>query len=108
MKPPSAASDPIAELRRHAWVGDAVLELYVRGWVLRRHGLVDAELKRRFTCNEFLNCRGNPTEVEAQIGVIYEQQGLEAAFSWIQTHLEPLFVKQENRRQRGGGKVAGR
>jgi len=98
--PSAPAPDPVAELRQNAWLGDAVLELYARSWVLRQHRGVDAEMKRRFTCNEFLNCHGNPTQVEAQIGIVYQQQGLEAAFAWIRTHLEPLFVKQENRRRR--------
>lgn len=96
----ASTPDPAAELRQQAWVGDAVLELYARSWVLRQHRTVDAAIKTRFTCNQFLNCHGNPTQVEARIGVIYQQQGLEAAFAWIREHLEPLFVKQETRRQR--------
>ena len=90
--------DLLDKLRQDAWVGDAVLELYVRSWVLRLHGKVDAEMKTRFTCNQFLNCFGNPTKVEADIGVIYQREGLEAAFAWIREHLEPLFVKQEAKR----------
>lgn len=90
--------DLVEKLRQDAWVGDAVLELYVRSWVLRHHGRVDAEMKTRFTCNQFLNCFGNPTKVEADIGIVYQREGLEAAFSWIREHLEPLFVKQETKR----------
>lgn len=90
--------DHLDKLRQNAWVGDAVLELYVRSWVLRHHGAMDAEMKTRFTCNQFLNCFGNPTKVEADIGAIYAQEGLEAAFAWIREHLEPLFVKQEAKR----------
>ncbi len=93
------------QLRQDAWVGDAVLELYVRSHILRLHGKVDAEMKTRFTCNQFLNCVGNPTEVEAGIGVIYQREGLEAAFAWIREHLEPLFLKQEAKRVRGGKKA---
>ncbi|MBK8092413.1 MAG: hypothetical protein IPK32_10675 [Verrucomicrobiaceae bacterium] len=89
-------------VREKAWIGDAVLELYVRSHILREHGKVDAEMKTRFTCNQFLSCTGNPTEVEAQIGVLYQQQGLEAAFCWIREHLEPLFIKQEAKRARQG------
>ena len=87
------------KLRTDAWLGDAVLELYVRGWILRREGRVDAEMKRRFTCNEFLNCLGAPTKVEARIGVVYREQGLEAAFAWVERELEPLFLKQEAKRR---------
>ena len=67
---------------------------------LDHHGKVNAETKRRLTCNQFLNCVGNPTHVEEDIGVIYQQEGLEAAFAWIRQHLEPLFLKQETNRAR--------
>ncbi|MDZ4287941.1 MAG: hypothetical protein U0984_08275 [Prosthecobacter sp.] len=100
--PPSKNPDPIVQLRQDAWIGDAVLELYARNMVLRQHGLVDAVTKTRFTCNQFLNCVANPTKVEADIGIIYQQQGLEAAFAWIREHLEPLFEKQEAKRKRTG------
>ena len=96
-----AAPDLLEKLRQDAWVGDAVLELYVRSWVLRHHGKVDAEMKTRFTCNQFLNCFGNPTKVEADIGIVYQREGLEAAFAWIREHLEPLFVKHEAKRGQG-------
>jgi dsRNA-specific ribonuclease len=89
------------ELQSPAWIGDAVLELYARTWVLREHGSVDAEMKTRFTCNQFLNCIGAPTKVEAHIGALYRDQGLEAAFAYIRGHLEPLFLKQEAKRKRG-------
>ena len=88
------------KLREEAWLGDAVLELYVRAWVLRREGKMDAEMKRRFTCNGFLTCFGAPTKVEARIGVIYKEEGLEAAFAWVEKELEPLFLKQEANRRR--------
>jgi 23S rRNA maturation mini-RNase III len=87
--------DPLVILRQNAWIGDAVLELYVRSWVLRQQGAMDAEMKTRFTCNQFLNCIGNPTKVEAEIGILYQREGLDAAFTWIREHLEPLFIKQE-------------
>jgi hypothetical protein len=83
-----------------AWLGDAVLELYVRSWVLQREGRVDAALKSRFTSNQFLNALGQPTLVEAEVGRIYKAQGLEAAFGHIQEKIEPLFVKQEAKRLR--------
>lgn len=92
--------DSILKLRQDAWIGDAVLELYVRSHVLREVGKVDAEMKTRFTCNQFLCCQGNPTAVEAQIGVIYQQSGLETAFGWIRENLQPLFEKQEAKRKR--------
>lgn len=95
------ASGELVRLRQQAWIGDAVLELYVRSWILREKGEVDAEMKTRFTCNQFLNCTGNPTKVEATIGTLYKDQGLDAAFDWIRTHLQPVFAKQEAARRRG-------
>lgn len=100
MTPPK--DDLLGRLRQDAWIGDAVLELYVRGYILRTHGAVDAEMKTRFTCNQFLNCLGNPTKVEADIGVIFQREGLQAAFDWIQINIEPLFKKQEAKRTRTG------
>ncbi len=93
-----ATPHPLEKLRQDAWIGDAVLELYVRSYILHETGGVDAVMKTRFTCNQFLNCFGNPTKVEADIGVVYQQEGLDAAFAWIREHLEPLFKKQETRR----------
>jgi dsRNA-specific ribonuclease len=100
--PMPSSQKAIAEerLRQDAWLGDAVLELYVREWILRRENRVDAEMKRRFTCNEFLNCLGVPTRVEARIGVVYREQGLQAAFDCVGRELEPLFLKQEANRKR--------
>jgi dsRNA-specific ribonuclease len=40
---------------------------------------------------------GNATAVEARIGRIYEAEGLEAAFAWIESELVPLHEKQERR-----------
>lgn len=100
LMPKTPDLDDTARLRQNAWMGDAVLELYARSWVLDHHGTVDAETKRRFTCNQFLNCVGNATQVEADIGVIYQKEGLAAAFTWIRQHLEPLFLKQEANRAR--------
>jgi hypothetical protein len=90
--------DALEKLRQDAWVGDAVLELYVRSLILRQVGVVDAPMKTRFTCNQFLNCFGNPTKVEADIGIVYQREGLDAAFAWIREHLQPLFEKQEAKR----------
>lgn len=101
MAPPKS-SELLQRLRENAWIGDAVLELYVRSLILREHGKVDAEMKRRFTCNQFLSCHGNPTAVEAEVGVIYQKDGLEAAFAWIRDNLEPLFLKQEAKRAKQG------
>ena len=101
-KEKSSPADIAADaLQSDAWIGDAVLELYARMWILREHGAVDAAMKTRFTCNQFLNCIGQPTRVEARIGALHREHGLEAAFAWIQEHLEPLFLTQEGKRRRG-------
>jgi hypothetical protein len=46
------------------------------------------------TSNDFLSAFGNPTSVEASIGRLYQQEGLDAAFTWMDANLVPLFRKQ--------------
>jgi 23S rRNA maturation mini-RNase III len=82
-----------------AWIGDTILDLYAREWILRERGSVCGETQRRMTCNQFLACYGNPTSVEAKIGELYQNQGMEAAFAWIQTEILPIFEKQERNRR---------
>jgi dsRNA-specific ribonuclease len=86
--------EEIKKLRELAWVGDAVLGLYARNWILERHGRIDSELLERMTSNRFLGAVGVPTEVEARIGQIYKAEGLEKAFGHIECLLMPLFQKQ--------------
>lgn len=89
-----------AETRNAAWIGDAVLSLYVRDWILREHGVMDGARLTAFTSNQFLSAFGNPTEVEADIGIAYEKDGLAAAFALIEERLLPVFLAQERRRLR--------
>jgi dsRNA-specific ribonuclease len=86
---------------REAWVGDAVLNLYARRRILRETGVVDAARFERMTSNHFLATKGEPSEVEAEIGRLYESEGLDSAFSWIEQQLMPLFERQEEKRMRG-------
>lgn len=86
-----------ATTRQKAWIGDAVLSLYARQWILREKGRMDGEMHTRFTSNDFLATIGNPTGVEARIGVIYETEGLEAAFTWIERELLPVFQAQSRK-----------
>ena len=86
--------------REEAWVGDAVLALYVREWILRENGGLDGDQFIRFTSNDFLRGVGNPTRVEAEIGRIYREGGLTAAFAHIEERLLPLFRQQEKVRAR--------
>ncbi len=83
-----------------AWIGDTVLDLFARTWILQERGTVCGETQRRMTSNQFLACLGNPTAVEAKIGEIYRDGGLDAAFTWIAAELLPLFEKQERRQAR--------
>lgn len=80
--------------REFAWIGDAVLALYAREFVLRERGTMDAKWFTHLTSNNFLNHFGNPTRVEASIGKLYREHGLAAAHQWIETELLPLFKKQ--------------
>lgn len=92
------------ELRREredAWVGDAVLALFARQYVLRQRRTMDGEWFTRLTSNGFLSALGNPTRVEASIGRLYQEQGLQAAFEWMDGHLVPLFQKQIGSKQPG-------
>ncbi|MGJ8695892.1 MAG: hypothetical protein ACSHYF_06200 [Verrucomicrobiaceae bacterium] len=86
--------------REEAWVGDAVLALYVREWLLREKGKIDGEAFIRFSSNDFLRIVGNPTSVEAEIGRIYQEGGLQAGFDHIEAKLLPLFVQREKVRAR--------
>jgi hypothetical protein len=94
-----------ASLRRRkileeAWVGDAVLSLYARQRILRENGAVDAIRLERMTSNRFLATIGEPSEVEAELGRIFEAEGLAVAFAWIERVLMPVFERQESRRLR--------
>lgn len=93
------------ETRTKAWIGDAVLALYSREWILRQSEVATEQRSDVFihmTSNEFLACIGQPTQVEADIGEIYQDQGLEAAFAFIETNILPTFKKQLANRRKGG------
>ena len=94
MKP----ADPVSQERRDAWIGDAVLALFARSWVLKERGNMDGEWFTRLTSNGFLSAFGAPTAVEAKIGKIYREEGLEAAFAWMDAEFIPLFRKQMAKR----------
>lgn len=101
--------DRLTREREEAWVGDAVLALFVREWILREDGGLGGDKFTRFTSNEFLRAVGNPTRVEAEIGRIYQQNGLQAAFDHIGARLLPVFQQQEKVRERRlrGGQIRG-
>ena len=69
--------------QEEAWIGDAVLGLFAREWILQNQKKMDAEMFIRMTSNHFLNSLGNPTKVEAEIGFIFNNEGLEAAINLL-------------------------
>ena len=61
-------TEEIDQEREEAWIGDAILALYMREWLLREKGRIDGEAFIRATSNDFLRVKRNPTAVEAEIG----------------------------------------
>ena len=90
--------DKLTREREEAWVGDAVLALFVREWILEEDGILDGDKFIRFTSNDFLRATGNPTSVEAEIGRVYSAEGLNPAFDHIREKLLPVFLRQEKAR----------
>jgi hypothetical protein len=90
----SRKDEELRQEREAAWVGDAVLALFAREYVLRERKAMDGEWFMKLTSNDFLSAFGNPTRVEASIGKLYNSGGLEAAFAWMNAELVPLFRKQ--------------
>ncbi len=88
----------LSELRAKAWVGDAILALHAREWILHERGSVSADMFSNLTSNQFLTTLGSPTKVEAEIGLIYERDGLDAARAHIDATIIPQFQKQERNR----------
>src|SRR6201989_1171460 len=97
----------IEKLREEAWIGDAVLALFLRDWLLHQTG--ETPLAQRtalfelFASNQFLSTFGEPTRVEAEIGRLYQSQGLSAAFASIEEKLLPRFL---NTARKKGYKLA--
>jgi hypothetical protein len=85
-----------------AWIGDAVLSLFARTRILGGDGAQDQEKFIRMTSNQFLSVIGEASQVEAEIGRVYEREGLIAAFEWIQKTLMPVFERQEEERRKRG------
>ncbi len=95
-----------SEKRTSAWVGDAVLALFAREWVLSQREIQPGERIDVFTgmtSNRFLACLGEPTSVEAAIGEVYQSKGLEAAFAYNEETLLPVFEKQRRNRSKTQG-----
>jgi 23S rRNA maturation mini-RNase III len=97
--------------RELAWIGDAVLALMARNWILEQQDIPVEDRKDVFvalTSNSFLGSIGDPTGVEAHIGTIYRASGFEAASDYFNAVILPLFKAQEaNRRKRSPGSKNG-
>ncbi len=92
-------ADPRTE-QELAWIGDAVLALWAREWLLREHGEMNNEVFLSLTANSFLQSFGRPTRVEAEFGQIYRREGLAAAFAYLDARLLPTYRRQAANRRR--------
>lgn len=91
--------------RSQAWIGDAVLALYAREWILAQKHLAPSERSevfKRMTSNRFLATIGEPTAMEAEIGTVYHAEGLTAAFHFIESKFLARFLQQEKKRSKIG------
>jgi hypothetical protein len=93
-------ADAVRREREEAWIGDAVLGLFARRWILENTGRMDAEMLTAMTSNRFLSTIGNPTSLESRIGKRYQAEGLEAAFALVQEEVLPGFLAQQKNRTR--------
>ena len=93
------ALDPVRLEREEAWIGDAVLCLFARQYILRTTGAMDPGEFTALTCNSFLCAFGPPTRIESRIGQVYQTEGLEAAFQFIEREFLPLYLKQKKNRR---------
>ena len=91
--------DPVRTEREEAWIGDAVLCLFARQYILRTTGAMDPTEFTALTCNSFLSGFGPPTRIESRIGQIYQERGLESAFAHIEEEFLPLYLKQKRNRR---------
>jgi hypothetical protein len=87
-------------IQAKAWLGDAVLALCARDWILKQDGKVCSIKLGNLTSNHFLTTIGNPSKVEAEIGITYEKEGVEAARALIEEKIIPKFLQQERNRNK--------
>jgi dsRNA-specific ribonuclease len=94
--------DPEEQLRNEAWIGDAVLALFARSWLLQiGQGETAKDRNRLFelwVSNQFLSSFGEPTSIEAAIGRTYASGGLDAAFAFIEENLLERFIQTARNR----------
>jgi dsRNA-specific ribonuclease len=90
-------------VQERSWIGDAVLALIAREWIMADgdHPFAErSEIYRNLTSNHFLSALGHPAKIEAEIGNAYLDGGLEAARAFFHDRLLPLYRKQELNRQK--------
>jgi uncharacterized protein (DUF2164 family) len=95
--------DDHSHTRDMSWVGDAVLALCAREWIIANESRLEGPrhlLLKDLTSNQFLACFGNPTEIEAELGVVYTHQGLAAAQAYFESKLVPIFERQHRNRRK--------
>lgn len=97
MKP----ADAVSQEREDAWIGDAVLALFARRWILANARRMDAMLFTAMTSNQFLSTLSNPTRLESRIGRRFTEHGLEAAFAFIEAEVLPQFLAQTKKLRSG-------
>lgn len=86
-----------SSLRDDAWIGDAVLSIYLRSLLLQNNvepASLRSEIFKYFSSNAFLNSFGRPTAMEAEIGIVYRESGLDAAFAFIEKKYFAVIKKQ--------------
>jgi hypothetical protein len=79
------------EDRELAWLGDAALALVAREWILETKGGLDGDVHRLITSNKFLRAFGHPTKVEAELGALFKEGGLEAVRGRFVAKFLPKF-----------------
>ena len=98
-QPVTPPSDTVEE-RELAWLGDAVLSLFAREHVLTRLSRIDTPAFLSLTSNAFLSGIGRATRIEAEIGLVYREQGIVSAFKYIEQRIIPLWSAQQAKRVR--------
>lgn len=91
--------DPKEQEQAEAWLGDAVLALFARQWILDTLGRTDGEIQGLITSNQFLSRFGNPTAVEAGLGRIWLAAGLDATLAEIRATMLPAMIHHLRRRR---------
>lgn len=85
--------------KAEAWLGDAVLALLTRSWLLKTFGTADGDLQGLITSNHFLSRFGHPTAVEAALGRLWRDHGYAATEIEFREKFLPEMIRHL-RRQR--------